>query len=461
MKTLEPNLYELLGVPQNATDRQIAKAYRMKSLALHPDVAGEKVASIYQMLTFAFETLSNPAQRSAYDQKLKGGTSEPQAPTSPTGHSRTPGFTPDAPEQGLRVPFESYSGPLPRTPITAQLTWLNESGEARVVGAGFSVKKKLIFAAVSIPLLLVLVYFAPQTIYVAVWGAVMCLLALAFSRIPKRAIAILIATNLAMALTMIFAMGSGINAFSSGVLGFLDSLWIDDVLLTAAASAYWITLAIWVGRARRRKRVITNKDALEFFTWGDPGAGLHSAVAKFGAQNVAKGIEGEKLTAAELSYFLTPLPGVKLLNGLKFPGSVSADVDHCFIRGHKVAFIDSKAWAPRRYTMQPGGEGILECDARTGAIMSLRESHMAEAVARYEKILKKLNKNIEVRGYIVVHPTHDPQSTTVSNEGASRLHRLVDSNGLISELGEWMKGEENSFVDVRLLSLLLCYLKLD
>lgn len=62
---MNEELYELLGVPTNATLAQIKAAYWAKAKILHPDAGGD-VAS-FQDLTAAYMTLSDPDLRENYD----------------------------------------------------------------------------------------------------------------------------------------------------------------------------------------------------------------------------------------------------------------------------------------------------------------------------------------------------------------------------------------------------------
>jgi len=50
--------YKLLGVEKNATEAQIIKAYRKKSMTMHPDKGGD--VNAFQDLTLAKETLTDP-----------------------------------------------------------------------------------------------------------------------------------------------------------------------------------------------------------------------------------------------------------------------------------------------------------------------------------------------------------------------------------------------------------------
>src|SRR4029077_14088231 len=62
--------YEILGVEKAATDEEIKKAYRKLAVKYHPDKnPGDKTAEEqFKELGEAYEILSDPPQRAAYDQ---------------------------------------------------------------------------------------------------------------------------------------------------------------------------------------------------------------------------------------------------------------------------------------------------------------------------------------------------------------------------------------------------------
>jgi len=69
-------LYEILGVPVDATDVQIKRAFRKRAKKMHPDHGGD--AEKFREINHAYEVLSDPARRQRYDET--GQSEDPKGP---------------------------------------------------------------------------------------------------------------------------------------------------------------------------------------------------------------------------------------------------------------------------------------------------------------------------------------------------------------------------------------------
>jgi molecular chaperone DnaJ/curved DNA-binding protein len=63
--------YMILGVPRTESQGGIRSAYRDLARRLHPDVAGQQATHAFQEITEAYDVLSDPQRRRAYNDELR------------------------------------------------------------------------------------------------------------------------------------------------------------------------------------------------------------------------------------------------------------------------------------------------------------------------------------------------------------------------------------------------------
>ena len=86
-RTRSPDYYGLLGVPADATTAQIKKAYRKLARQHHPDrnPGDTDAADRFKAITEAYEVLTDPVRRQAYDATRPPVTSTTITTPSPDG----------------------------------------------------------------------------------------------------------------------------------------------------------------------------------------------------------------------------------------------------------------------------------------------------------------------------------------------------------------------------------------
>lgn len=124
MSSLPHTLYQVLGIQPSATAEEIRSAYRRAARATHPDHGGS--SERFHQVSEAYQVLSDPQQRAAYDQRLgRAGSAGAPAGASPVRTSRPApaGSRPAAhPDFGKPPVFEPDFGP--RNPPVIPLSQL-------------------------------------------------------------------------------------------------------------------------------------------------------------------------------------------------------------------------------------------------------------------------------------------------------------------------------------------------
>jgi len=125
-----PDLYQLLGVPRDASREEIALAWRRRARAEHPDARPADAAAPgrFRALAEAWQVLGDPVRRAAYDRALAGDQqSAARVPTAPgrvpvrrlAGPGGLGGMTPMVREPGppLRAGPVRVEGPRQESPL--------------------------------------------------------------------------------------------------------------------------------------------------------------------------------------------------------------------------------------------------------------------------------------------------------------------------------------------------------
>ena len=90
----QPDYYALLGVPPEIGLADLRRVWRRLARRWHPDHAGHGATATFQNISAAYEVLSDPVARAAYDRRR--GISRSPLPHTPTGAAprrRAPGVS--------------------------------------------------------------------------------------------------------------------------------------------------------------------------------------------------------------------------------------------------------------------------------------------------------------------------------------------------------------------------------
>ena len=86
--------YQILGISKTSTAAEIRRAYRKLAVIYHPDKNPDpKAESFFKEINRAYEVLSDPDKRRAYDLRFTHSVDIPDTPPTPPRH-RDPKYRP-------------------------------------------------------------------------------------------------------------------------------------------------------------------------------------------------------------------------------------------------------------------------------------------------------------------------------------------------------------------------------
>lgn len=408
--------YEVLGVPATADTAEIKKAYQRSLRTSHPDVGGS--TGLFRLVQDAYEVLSDPARRAAYDRTPKdrssgyaGGTSchRPQQKQSQSSS--------DSSQQKAESGFAEMEQPPTPIPWTGPAMeyrppLVPPSGEAR------SIRR-------------------PAPPWTRTWRTVFYVLGSVCTVPPL--------------FSTIWYFSTTQTNPNWLVMG------LTCLLITALTVGFWFVAAKfpkwWTTRRRPAPPAILAsaylvEEILSRTVHGVPGRGL--SVGRFG-DRAEIGAEGERRTARLITHSVLPvIPSARLINGLRWPGSEHADLDHAVLAGNRIALIDSKMWADGAYWWD--NKRLF----RNG-----RELKAFRLGAGVEAI-RALYPGYIVEGWVVLHsPTGRLSLPSVERAGMFPLPgqapiRMVTPRELVSEVHAFLvQGDAPQVVQVTALAGLL------
>ncbi|MGZ0149337.1 J domain-containing protein [Kribbella sp. WER1] len=403
--------YEVLNVERTASAAEIKSAYRKMALKVHPDQGGN--AALFRLVQDAWNTLSDPAKRAAYDRSLDGHpTPPPPRPAPEPPRQPDPQWTWSTDQPWSSEP----SGPDPVRPGGVGPVLIYPTfGQWRIPGM-----VALGVYVVLVGIVLVSTHYTGFMAYVlAVATASMVVVVLPphwSRRVPLRGLFKVL--GVLMGIVYLVTLLPFAHVAMAGA---------DKALIVALVAGLFVVRFV-TGRWSRYHdldRVIDREAAFEFNLWGKPGEPLVSDTL---AAPISP-YDGllQRRTANLLDPVLTALPGAKLVNGAQLGAMV---VDHLLLNGHRAALIVSIVGPGGTYSLDPYGG--LQLD---GQPLQSPAPALEAAVESWRGRLRE----VDVRGFLVIHP--DTGGTVRTQDRADAKVTCLSAQSAARELHAWLQPE--------------------
>ncbi|HEY3560768.1 MAG TPA: J domain-containing protein [Kribbella sp.] len=342
--------YEVLNVERTAGAAEIKAAYRKLALQVHPDQGGN--AALFRLVQEAWNTLSDPAKRAAYDRSLDNRTTTPHPPRQSTEESVQPG------EVGPVLIYPTF-GHWRLPALVVLVGWT-----ALAIGLFFSNGVHNVWdVALGVGVAGMIVLAAPPH-----WTR----------RLPLRGLLKVLGVLTAALYLLMMLFAKDVTAL--------------DRVATSSLVAGLVVVRVITGRWSKYHDldVAIDRDAsYEFNLWGRPGEpliddALSAPITPYDALL-------QRRTAKLLDPVLNALPAAKLVHGAQL-GAMT--VDHMLLNGHRAALIVSLMGPPGTYSLD--SYGALQLN---GQPLESPAQALEGAVQAWRGRLRQ----VDVRGFLVIH----------------------------------------------------------
>jgi hypothetical protein len=401
-KASDGDLYDVLGVPRDADQDEIKRAYRAAAKKFHPDAEGNSY--FFRLIQQAYETLSDPDRRAAYD-RGSGQTQTPQPPppsTQPNPWAAGPSV-PAIPYD--EIPWWSQVDP------DARIRW-----RARVKPAtiGFALIGglwlALLISGLATGTLAKAGYYGYLVFAAVVAPTLWCVLSAVFGRKPQRpAVFWSLAAGVALIALAYLIRAQHITTAKSGTV------------IEYALGALIVPFAAgWYARSRRGQKIDWQANLWQL-RGGWQGANARSADFE----------QAASLTADLLSRYLTQIPAVRVFRD---PVGFGPNVDHVLLCGRRLVMITSVRWPAGEYSLGRGGEVLL--DGRPVMSGSL-------GVGRAMRSARWRHPTARLRSVVLVWPDQAGQPLRTSWSPAD-AYGVTSADVLIKDVGGWLAEHPNT-----------------
>lgn len=417
------NLYEILGVQEEASQEEIKTSYRKLSRRYHPDMTGDTEGHFFKMLAEAHETLIDPARRAAYDASLHNQPDPSRERTSEEQDDPSMYFQPHS------VP-PAQAGIPAATPINwDSVKWKQQSyqGREKVVLKKPFKGKALAFAALAAVFLIPAFYvsFRLPTFHdfpislIAILAIAVFGFQLGRLKSDEKWFGVTAGVVIIANIVVVVLMGGA--KLSDGILVSL-LLAISSALIIYAYLAYVKWLIVQDARGALKKN---GKQLKEGKKWVSTTRTIHpGGEAEQRANSVA-----EKRTE-RLVEELVDIPGTRMLNGVLHPTSTWEKVQHVAVNGDRIYLVDSLMLPGGKYywldrdtisAVRPAG---YEYDVEVGTPTALREFEHTFIEA-------------EVKACIVLYSLDGGEIELIDSNKSHDGVELFSSQEFVESAGEW------------------------